>query len=226
MLKDGQSLLEYYGNDLDKLNEGETVGVMRTSKGELIFFLNGESQGIAAQNIPKNVFALVNLYGKCGQVTVINEEVEEERPSSSNQITQNIELPMSFELSVDNTLGLTSSLNPTFNDPNDKLRFHSRCGSLVKLSSNFRCAERRRPYDEFNNGIAMTHRPLRDDEIFEIRIDRLVDKWSGSIEVGVTTHCPSALQFPATMTNLRSGTVSIHIIRINTLNENNWTFLY
>lgn len=59
--------------------------------------------------------------------------------------------------------------------------------------------------DEFNNGVVMTHRPLKDNELFEIRIDRLVDKWSGSIEVGVTTHCPSALQFPATMTNLRSG---------------------
>lgn len=68
-----------------------------------------------------------------------------------------------------------------------------------------RSAERRRPLDEFNNGVVMTHRPLKDNELFEIRIDRLVDKWSGSIEVGVTTHCPSGLQFPATMTNLRSG---------------------
>lgn len=40
----------------------------------------------------------------------------------------------------------------------------------------------------------------------QIRIDRLVDKWSGSIEVGVTTHSPTALEFPATMTNMRSGT--------------------
>lgn len=40
----------------------------------------------------------------------------------------------------------------------------------------------------------------------KIRIDRLVDKWSGSIEVGITTHDPTSLDFPATMTNLRSGT--------------------
>lgn len=44
----------------------------------------------------------------------------------------------------------------------------------------------------------MTHRPLKDNELFEIRIDKLVDKWSGSIEVGVTTHNPTALHFPAT----------------------------
>jgi len=65
----------------------------------------------------------------------------------------------------------------------EKMRFHDRCGSLVKLSNGNRTAERRRPLDEFNNGVVMTHRPLRDSELFEIRIDRLVDKWSGSIEV-------------------------------------------
>lgn len=205
VLKDGNSLMEYYGADLDKLNEGDRVGVMRTSKGELIFFINGESQGVAARDIPKNVFGLINLYGKCGQVTVVSDDpvMEDEAPSTS--ISQNIEISMSIELSVDNTTSINGE--PLFNDPNDRIRFHTRCGSLVKLTNNFRCAERRRPFDEFNNGIAMTHRPIRDNELFEIRIDRLVDKWSGSIEAGVTTHCPSSLQFPATMTNLRSGTI-------------------
>ena len=31
-------------------------------------------------------------------------------------------------------------------------------------------------------------------------------KWAGSIEIGVTTHAPSDLEFPSTMTNVRSGT--------------------
>jgi neuralized-like protein 4 len=204
ILKDGNSLMEYYGNDLDKLSEGDRVAVMRSHKGELIFFINGESQGIAARDIPRNVYALVNLYGKCGQVTCISDEVQGDEEAAVTQVSQNIEIPMSVELSIDNPS--TSALDQS-SDPNDKLKFHTRCGSLVKLTNNFRCAERRRPFDEFNNGIAMTSRPLRDNELFEIRIDRLVDKWSGSIECGVTTHCPSALQFPATMTNLRSGTI-------------------
>lgn len=33
-----------------------------------------------------------------------------------------------------------------------------------------------------------------------------MDKWSGSIEIGVTTHNPNNLEYPATMTNLQSGT--------------------
>lgn len=100
-----------------------------------------------------------------------------------------------------------SSSGQGFFPNNNKLRFHDRKGSLIKLSNNNRTSERRRPYDEFNNGVVMTHRPLRDNELFEIRIDRLVDKWSGSIEVGITTHNPATLEFPATMTNQRSGTM-------------------
>ena len=41
--------------------------------------------------------------------------------------------------------------------------------------------------------------------LFQIRLDVLVDKWSGSIEVGITTHNPGTLDIPATMTNMRSG---------------------
>lgn len=147
--------------------------------------------------------------------------------------------------SVENCNG-TDVVNNTggnYNGTASRLHFHERTGSLVKLSNNCRTAERRRPFDEFNNGVVMTHRPLFDDELFEviillfllstphlgvvfsemstrvnclsrlthwsqllqIRIDRLVDKWSGSIEVGITTHNPALLQFPATMTNMRSG---------------------
>ncbi len=37
-------------------------------------------------------------------------------------------------------------------------------------------------------------------------LDRIVLKWAGSIEIGVTTQQPEELDFPATMTNIRSGT--------------------
>ncbi|QQP38923.1 Uncharacterized protein FKW44_019641, partial [Caligus rogercresseyi] len=91
--------------------------------------------------------------------------------------------------------------------PHDRLRFHERKGLLIKLSNQNRTCERRRPLEEFNNGVVMTHRPLLDEELFEIRIDTLVDKWSGSIEVGMTAHNPNTLDFPSTMTNQRSGTL-------------------
>lgn len=50
----------------------------------------------------------------------------------------------------------------------DIISFHERCGTLVKLTNGHRTAERQRPLDEFNNGVVMTARPLRNDEQFEV----------------------------------------------------------
>ena len=52
----------------------------------------------------------------------------------------------------------------------------------------------------------MTNRLLKTNEVFEVRLDKMVSKWAGSIEIGVTTHAPNSLDFPSTMTNIRSGT--------------------
>lgn len=60
--------------------------------------------------------------------------------------------------------------------------------------------------DDFNNGVVLTKRPLRSNELFEVRLDRLVTKWAGSIEIGVTTHRPGDIDYPLTMTNVHSGT--------------------
>ncbi|EFA04682.2 bluestreak [Tribolium castaneum] len=222
--KSGNCVIERYGADLDKLNQDDRIGLMRTSEGDLIFYVNGESQGVAAENIPSIVYAIVDVYGKCVQVSITSPALREHNNddclsgSSVLAIENDIlnvtlggdlsELSMSSSNSLDIRMDMNVSLSLPEECPRpDKLRFHDRCGSLVKLSNGNRTAERRRPLDEFNNGVVMTHRPLRDSELFEIRIDRLVDKWSGSIEMGITTHNPSTLVFPATMTNMRSGTI-------------------
>lgn len=57
--------------------------------------------------------------------------------------------------------------------------------------------------DDFNNGVVLTSRLLKPNELFEVRLDKIVTKWAGSIEIGVTTHSPTELEFPFTMTNVR-----------------------
>ncbi|EDW41441.1 neuralized-like protein 4 [Drosophila sechellia] len=210
--KDGRRLFEFYGTDLETLNENDRVGVMRTSGNDLVFYVNGESQGVAAKNMPKPLWALVDLYGRCVQVSLCPrdgsgsvEPLDSPLQQPLQQVVQNLDVAMNVNIVVDSDAWMQG--NGSVSGADDRLCFHTRCGSLVKLSPNFRSAERRRPLDEFNNGVVMTHRPLRDNELFEIRIDKLVDKWSGSIEVGVTTHNPAVLHFPATMTNMRSGTI-------------------
>ncbi|KAK5875860.1 hypothetical protein CesoFtcFv8_026898 [Champsocephalus esox] len=293
VLRDGRSVLEEYGKDLDQLSEGDRVGIQRSARGELHLWVNGQDCGAAASGLPPKLWAVVDLYGKCTQVTVVSsmngmmngDEVPElscshNRPDKfPNNLEPDTVLTehqlfdvfnnaiVSFYRSEDegggedggggpgggsgaggNSGSESSSRNDrgsssgggavnsdsgtpgggvgdsgnTNNTPsgngglaavagvmttNDALLFHEKCGTLIKLSNNNKTAERRRPLDEFNNGVVMTNRPLRHNEMFEIRIDKLVDKWSGSIEIGVTTHNPNNLDYPATMTNLRSGTI-------------------
>ena len=37
-------------------------------QGDLLFFVNGVSQGVAASSLPTTVFAVIDMYGKCAQV--------------------------------------------------------------------------------------------------------------------------------------------------------------
>ena len=53
--------------------ENDRVGVLRTSSGVLHFFVNGIDQGPAATNIPSKVYAVIDMYGKCAQVTVMDD---------------------------------------------------------------------------------------------------------------------------------------------------------
>lgn len=70
ILKDGSSFVEEYGQDLDELKEGDRVGVERKTHGSLHFFVNGVDLGVAATNIPQNVFAVVDLYGRCVEISI------------------------------------------------------------------------------------------------------------------------------------------------------------
>ena len=60
ILKDGRSIHENYGAvDLDKLDEADRVGVVRTAHGDLVFFVNGISQSVAASDLPDKVWAVI-----------------------------------------------------------------------------------------------------------------------------------------------------------------------
>lgn len=72
VLKDGRSVLEEYGRDLDQLGEGDRVGIQRNGRGDLHLWVNGQDCGPAASGLPSRLWAVVDLYGKCTQVTVVS----------------------------------------------------------------------------------------------------------------------------------------------------------
>jgi neuralized-like protein 4 len=61
--------------------------------------------------------------------------------------------------------------------------FHPKCGQLVVLSKCGRTASRSHANQEFNHGLILGCVPLQDDRIFEVRLDKKINSWSGSIEV-------------------------------------------
>ncbi len=73
----------------------------------------------------------------------------------------------------------------------------------------------------------MTNRPLKAGEMFEVVIEKLVERWSGSLEMGVTAIRPEQLDFPSTMTDIDyetwmlscSSVMQVGAVRI--FNENN-----
>lgn len=41
-----------YGCDLDSLGTGSRIGMMRTARGDLRYFINGADQGVACSGLP------------------------------------------------------------------------------------------------------------------------------------------------------------------------------
>ncbi|CAG7821785.1 unnamed protein product [Allacma fusca] len=113
---------------------------MRTNQGELVFFINTTSQGVAIPFTPADLYAVISLYGKCAQVSLVDVEPSDQSSNTEQHDAAGDDIS-SIYISTEN------------NSENDKLRFHSSCGPLVKLSCTNRTAERKRPKDEFNNAI-------------------------------------------------------------------------
>ena len=64
------------------------------------------------------------------------------------------------------------------------LSFHHLHGTNSSILNNGRMAMRPNATGEFNDAIVISNRPLRDNELFEVLIEKMVDRWSGSIEAG------------------------------------------
>ncbi|OQR67141.1 neuralized protein 4-like [Tropilaelaps mercedesae] len=264
ILYNGKQVIGNYGKaNLDNLTKGDRVGVVRRSNGNVHFIVNNIDQGVAASFTPSRLFAVLDLYGKCVQIS-INDVVPIETinmvavpsPSSlvspvmSSTSSSNCEQvvpclfgggltapPVAYQnmatesfasrvtasgkrrpnastglsgAARENSRGPNTGCSSSSGDTEDPLRFHERCGSNVRLAPDLMSAERVHPIDRFNNGVILSQRPLRNNELFEIRIDAVVTKWSGSLEVGVTSHNPEQLDFPETMTGMRSGTIMMN----------------
>lgn len=91
-------------------------------------------------------------------------------------------------------------------------RFSEHHGDQVALSDDLRSAIRINPLCEFNNAVVMSHRPLRDDEMFEVIIEKLIDRWSGSLEAGELNLASCVCNFLQTIAGLYSSRLGVYSV--------------
>lgn len=174
VMQNGITVIEQYGVNLDRLQVGDRVGVVRKDNGTLHFWVNGVDQGPAAINVPENVYGVIDLYGQAAQATIVDVSECDDTPDTGNS-------------TISNTTLFSES----------PLRFHNIHGKNATLFNNNLSASRTNSLTEFNDAIVFSNRPLRQRELFEVSIDLIVRHWSGNIEIGVVGTRPEDLQIGA-----------------------------
>lgn len=212
VMHNGMTVLDDYGKSLDRLGTGDRVGVVRRANGVLHFFVNGQDQGPAAGHVPDRVFGVVDLYGQAAQVSVIDHSpltpLTDSSPCPSYLYAgaANHMAPLVSPTSLaDSTYALPTSPSSQGSSStliHTDLNFHRLHGRNTTLANNGLTACRPNALSEFNDAICITSRPLRPGEMFQVAIEKLVERWSGSLELGVTAIRPENLDFPSTMTDI------------------------
>jgi len=64
------------------------------------------------------------------------------------------------------------------------VRFHRQQGSNVSVSADGLTASVMHASRDSGAAVVTSCRPLHDDELFEFRIDRVIESWSASLEAG------------------------------------------
>ncbi len=124
---------------------------------------------------------MIDLYGQAAQATLI--DLADYRSPMAEQALTNMAGSAIVEASEATSATLYSQI---VLENTDELRFHHLHGRNARIGNNGITASRPNALGEFNDAIVISNRPLRDDEPFEIVIERMVERWSGSIEAGVT----------------------------------------
>lgn len=58
-MQDGSTIRSGYGIDLDTIDVNSRIGMMRTSEGDLHYFVNGQDQGVACSGIPPSKMCMI-----------------------------------------------------------------------------------------------------------------------------------------------------------------------
>lgn len=175
---------------MDALQEGNRVGLLRHADGSLHYYLNDQDQGAACWGVPQDLYAVIDLYGQCAQVSLVH------RPLQVSGIPSNQQD------------GDATPMDSTASDPRGiqahRHRLSPYCGRAITLSDDGRTAKREDK--DFENGLVFSLLPLQPEESFDVRIDTVSQRWAGSLAVGLTTfHPQEGVVIPSSLSGLESS---------------------
>ena len=69
--------------------EGDRIGLMRKSNGQLHYYINGQDQGVASNETPQTIWGVVDLYGMAVKVTILDRNDPNYPNNVQNTVTRN-----------------------------------------------------------------------------------------------------------------------------------------
>ncbi|XP_063406071.1 neuralized-like protein 4 [Mytilus trossulus] len=72
-LSNNGQVIGTYSLNTDKVQVGDKLGIKKASDSTLHFYLNGIDHGKAFSNLPEVVYGVVDLWGRCCQVSIVNQ---------------------------------------------------------------------------------------------------------------------------------------------------------
>lgn len=102
--------------NLDNLTSGSKIGVMRN--GDAIHFLvNGVDYGVAYDCSIQNMYAVVDLYGQCAQVSITSSQPDIRAPYATSENSQSLQATSVIQPLLEAKHGYIISSRTTFSNP-------------------------------------------------------------------------------------------------------------
>ncbi|CAB4005063.1 Hypothetical predicted protein, partial [Paramuricea clavata] len=190
IVQNGITILEAYGRNMAvSYKVGDKLGVCVQSDGTLHFYYNGVDLGPAAsEDLSGPFYGVVDIYGQAVQATILDHTANNETLPPVNNNTRDAQ-PV-----AEGTDNQTAARRVG--------KFGETHGRLIVLNDDRTGATRLNALTEFNHAVVISEQPLEDDRLFEVVIEQITDRWSGSLEVGLLSLAPPDLELPITLTDL------------------------
>ena len=210
VMMNGITIKNNYACDLDSLVKGTRIGMMRHADATLHYYINGIDQGVACTNIPEGLWAVIDLYGQCSQVTLVHHPIfleqcngeqsdedpegvagatanESERGKGTHHHVPQLQLVDTTEVAPKKDLlhrfSYCHGAEVCVTGEVRNIAYRSPAMMTVKNKSSSSAA----PRGASHNGLVFSESPLHNEELFEVKIRVLDGRFSGGIRIGLTT---------------------------------------